>query len=94
VSMSEPRIPIGSMARDTITGFKGVVIGRSEYLHGCVHVCIQPKELDKDGQPKKSKWFDEPQLEPVPSKKRHKRTGDTGGPRDNHPPARDHGPER
>lgn len=54
---------LGENARDTLTGFRGIVIGRTEYLHGCRQVLIQPRGLQENGQPEKAKWIDEPQVE-------------------------------
>lgn len=73
------RIKLGQTARDTITGFEGVVVAETKWLHGCVRLTVQPREM-KDGKPIESQTFDEPQLETVP-KRKEKGTGDTGGPR-------------
>ena len=55
-------IKLGDLAKDTITGFEGVVIAITEWLHGCRRMTLQPKAL-KDGSPIASATFDEPQLE-------------------------------
>ena len=88
--MAKIKIQMGVMARDTITGFEGVCIARTEFLYGCVHVCLKPKSLDKNGLPKEAQWFDEPQVELMPKKKKIKGTSRTGGP-GVRPPERDHG---
>ena len=59
---NEPRptietLKLGSLARDTITGFEGVIIARTEWLNGCVRVSLQPREL-KDGKPIEAICFD------------------------------------
>lgn len=36
------RINLGDKARDTITGFEGICIVRSEYISGCTRVGLQP----------------------------------------------------
>lgn len=72
-------IKLGDLARDTITGFTGVVVCQSEWLHGCIRLSLQPKEL-KDGKPIEHMTFDLPQLELVPSTPA-KSTSGTGGPR-------------
>jgi len=74
------KIELGDVARDTITGFTGVVICKSKWLHGCERFTLQPKEL-KDGKPIESSTFDEPQLELVPAETRFATTAATGGPR-------------
>jgi hypothetical protein len=77
-------IELGDEVRDTITGFAGVVIGLTQWLHGCRRITVQPREL-KDGKPIEAMSFDEPQLEvvkaantPEPVKQERARTG---GPR-------------
>ena len=54
-------IPLGAVAQDSISGFTGVVVARTDWLHGCTRLTIQPSELH-DGQPVKPHTFDEPQL--------------------------------
>ena len=77
-------IELGSEVKCQITGFKGVAIGRYEFLNGCARYCVQPK-VGKDGKLPEEKTFDEPQLkvtkQPViyeiePAKPKKK----TGGP--------------
>ncbi len=58
------KIQLGITARDTISGFTGVVIAICEWLNGCVRVTIQPREL-KDGKPVEMQTFDVEQLEVV-----------------------------
>lgn len=76
--MAKP-INLGDVARDTITGFEGVVVCRYQWLHGCVRFSLQPREL-KDGKPVDPMTFDEPQLERVETKVAAA-TSRTGGPR-------------
>lgn len=64
-------IPLGAKARDTITGFTGVVVARTQWINGCVRLTLQATEL-KDGKPLDLLTFDEPQLalvvdEPAPA---------------------------
>ena len=76
-------IKLGSKAKDTITGYSGIVIARTEWLHGCDRVTIQSQEM-KDGVPVESRCFDILQVEliqeeaVVPSTPAQKKTG---GPR-------------
>lgn len=65
--MSGFKFALGSMLRDSITGYAGVVMGRTEYLYGCTRYTLQSKTLDKDGKPQEWASFDEPQLEEVPA---------------------------
>lgn len=53
---------LGDKVKDTITGFKGIVTLRSQWLNACNTYGVQSQEL-KDGIPKERSHFDEPQLE-------------------------------
>lgn len=55
------KIKLGDVARDSITGFEGVVFCRVEYLFGCVRFSLQPQALH-EGKPIPSETFDEEQL--------------------------------
>lgn len=74
------QINVGDTAKDTITGFEGVVVARTEWLNGCARLTIQPRGLDKDGKVMDSNTFDEAQLQLVAAKN-HEAKRDTGGPR-------------
>lgn len=54
-------IRLGDIARDEITGFTGVVVGITKWLHGCKRYTLQPQELH-EGKPIEAVSFDEPQL--------------------------------
>lgn len=56
-------INLGDKVKDTITGFKGVAVCRTQWLNGCVRIGIQPQELDKDGKPQEAQYFDVEQVE-------------------------------
>lgn len=73
----ETKINLGDEVVDTISGFKGVAIGRTEWLHGCTRINVQPK-VKKDGTMIEGASFDEPQLK-VTKKKKVKRETETGG---------------
>jgi hypothetical protein len=51
-------IQLGSKVRDTVTGFTGLAVSRTEFLHGCVRVGIEPQTLH-EGKPMDAHWFDE-----------------------------------
>lgn len=57
----ESMIKLGQKVKDKITGFTGVVMGRTEYLYGCVSVAVLSTKL-KDDKPKDWVWFDEQRL--------------------------------
>ena len=81
-------INIGDIAKDTVTGFKGVVIGRTEWLNGCARLGLQSQTL-KDGAPVEAQWFDENQCQIVKVGAYRTVTRDTGGPRANPMRAKD-----
>ena len=74
-------IKLGTQVRDTITGFEGVAIARTTWLHGCARVTVQPKEL-RNGTPIESQVFDELQLEKVRKKPVSSSDDRIGGPQD------------
>ncbi len=51
-------IELGDIARDELTGFEGVVTGRTHWLTNCDRLTLTPRKLDKDGQPQKEHGFD------------------------------------
>jgi hypothetical protein len=73
-------ITLGDVARDSITGFEGVVVCVSECLHGCRRFTLQPKALH-DGKPVEPASFDEPQLVLVFNHGMRREPDKTGGPR-------------
>ncbi len=73
-------INLGDKVKDTVTGFTGIAVARTEWLHGCTRISIQPDKLGKDGQPQELQSFDEPQVVLIKAKK-VKRMTDTGGPK-------------
>lgn len=72
-------IRLGDLVRDKITGFKGIAVGRTEWLNGCVRYGIQPKEM-KDSKPVESQWFDQEQIEIVKPQAYDVKPKPTGGP--------------
>lgn len=54
-------LELGCIAKDSITGFQGVVIAITEWLNGCQRVTIQPQEM-KDGKPIDNFTFDAEQV--------------------------------
>lgn len=75
-------VSLGDLARDTVSGFTGVCVARTEWLNGCWRMTLQPKSLDKDGLPGKCETFDDFQLEVVEPKKQPVGSKETGGPRE------------
>ncbi|MCK5614223.1 hypothetical protein KAR91_70815 [Candidatus Pacearchaeota archaeon] len=58
----------GKEVKDLITGFRGVVMGRADYLTGCNQYLIQPTESKDDGTYPTANWFDEGRLELIGDK--------------------------
>ncbi len=56
------RFAINSILKDEVTGFEGVVMGRTEYSTGCLQYALCPRKLTKEGDPAKWHWFDEERL--------------------------------
>lgn len=54
---------MGLKAKDSVTGFTGVVECVSFDLYGCVQVTLRPEIDKKDGKPKDAHWFDHKRIE-------------------------------
>jgi hypothetical protein len=63
--MEARMLKIGDVAKDRVTGFEGVIVGRTEWLSGCITFGVQGKEM-KDGRPTDAVWFDEARLTETP----------------------------
>lgn len=64
------KINLGDEVKDSITGFIGVAVARTEWITGCPRIVVQPK-VKKDGLLPESVTFDENTLivtKPVKSK--------------------------
>jgi len=73
-------IELGQEVRDKVTGFSGIASGKSEYLSGCTHICIQPKVKRGNKELPEPQWFDEPMVEVIGKAKIKKVTTNIGGP--------------
>jgi hypothetical protein len=58
------KIELGKTYRDSVTGFVGIAVCRSEWLWGCERAALQPSGL-LDGKPIEPQHFDAPGLELV-----------------------------
>jgi hypothetical protein len=56
---------LGITAKDPITGYQGIIIGRAHHLFGCSQYGIASRDLDSSGQVRKTEWFDEARIEVV-----------------------------
>lgn len=60
--MSNVRDPnLGKKAKDKVTGFEGIIIGKIEYLTGCDQYGLTPPA--KDGKCEPCQWFDHRRVE-------------------------------
>lgn len=78
------KIELGDLVKDTVSGFKGIAVGRTTWLFGCDRVTVHPQGLTKDGKTFETQAFDEPQLEVVKKAKSKDKPENhsTGGPKD------------
>lgn len=75
-------IELGDLVRDTISGFKGIAVGRTKWLFGCDRITIHPQGITKDGKTFDTQSFNEPQLEVIKKSKKKDVPANhtTGGP--------------
>lgn len=52
---------LGKQARDKVTGFNGIIIGKINYLFGCAQYGIAPEA--REGKVCDTNWFDEGRIE-------------------------------
>lgn len=62
------KFELGVEVKHIVTGFQGIVTGRSDYITGCNQYSVQP-QVSKDGTWKDGRWCDEHALEQVGKKK-------------------------
>lgn len=72
-------IVLGCKAKDSISGFTGIVIAITDWLNGCRRITIAPQEL-KDGKPIDSGTFDVEQVAFVDDGLKQTAKPPTGGP--------------
>lgn len=72
------KLDLGDEVKDIFTGFSGILVSRTRWIHNCNTYGVRAKEL-KDGVPQDSQYFDEPQLKII-KEKVVKEKRDTGGP--------------
>jgi hypothetical protein len=58
-SLNEFKFGLGDEVKDKITGFKGIVRVRSQYLTGCNVYGLQSSKLTKEQKPGEWNYFDE-----------------------------------
>lgn len=60
----DDKISLGTKVKDRITGFAGVLMGRTEYLYCNESVLVQSEEM-VDGKPGPSVWFDSGRIQRI-----------------------------
>lgn len=78
-------LAMGAEAKDTVTGFKGIIAALTVLIGGDIHVQLEPEKLKKDGGTFEIEMFVADRVEvikpkPLPQAKRTKTSGDNGGP--------------
>lgn len=64
MEQDQSQMSLGAHVEEKVTGFRGVVMGRVEYLTGCAQVLVQPKAKE-DGSWVEPRWFDETRVDPT-----------------------------
>jgi len=60
--MKSEDVKLGAEYRDRVTGFKGICIGKTDWLNGCATVGLKAK-VDKEGKEREALWVDVQQIE-------------------------------
>lgn len=60
-------VELGDKAKDVVTGFVGIVVAKTTWLHGCDRIVLQPA-MGKDGKLQDNASFDAPQIVVVKKK--------------------------
>lgn len=68
----------GRKAKDSITGFEGIITGHVRYISGCSQVLITPP-VDGDGKKRDGEFFDEQRIEILDAPKIRLDNGRTPG---------------
>lgn len=77
--MKSVKVKLGDKVKCKVTGFTGIVIGKTDYLYGCTRLGVQAK-ADKDGKIPDTFWCDEPQVDIVKEGVVKRSDNNTGGP--------------
>lgn len=81
--MKTEKIQLGDLVRDTVSGFKGIAVGRTTWMFGCDRITVHPQGLTKEGKTFETMSFDEPSLEVLKKAKKKDvpENHTTGGPK-------------
>lgn len=75
----EFELALGTVVRDTVTGFQGKITAASIHLNGCHRYVVEPP-LDKDSKIQDGQWFDAQRLEVIKPPVSQQKQTRTGGP--------------
>jgi hypothetical protein len=50
------------IVKDKVSGYSGVILGRTEYATGCRHYGLAARSVNKEGKVAEWEWFDESRL--------------------------------
>jgi hypothetical protein len=70
----------GDEVADTLSKYRGKVVGHAYYLVGCLHVGVQSPNLKEDGQPVDTCWLPIQQVKLIKAAKKEKVKPTGGGP--------------
>jgi len=59
------KFELGTIAKDFVTGFEGMILGRTQYLTGCIQYGICPQRLKQDEAFPDWVWLDESRLRTI-----------------------------
>lgn len=62
--MTTESVRMGVEVKDRVTGLRGIITGKTEYINGCIQWLVKPP-VDKDGKLVDGCWIDTIQLEVV-----------------------------
>lgn len=72
-------VKLGDEVVDTVSGFSGIAVSKTDYLNGCSRISVQPA-VGKDGKLPDYATFDAPQLKVTKAAKVPIGSRLTGGP--------------
>lgn len=59
---AKKKVMLGMQVVDIVSGYEGVATAKTEFLNGCMRICISPPADKKTGELKEGVWFDQEQL--------------------------------
>ena len=78
-AISPGGLQLGTRVKDSISGFVGIAVGRTVYLHGCPQIAVDAQWLSAEGKTIRQ-WFDEARIESCPAASEARGFAETGTP--------------